>query len=40
MEKSNMDIEDIIDWILKHGDKYPGKHNASTMRTAANLKPL
>jgi len=25
-----MDIEKIIDWILKHGDQYPGKHNAST----------
>jgi len=26
--------------ILKNGDKYPGKHNNSTARTAANLKPL
>jgi len=35
-----MDIEQIIDWILAHGNKYPGKHNQSTARTAANLKPL
>jgi len=35
-----MDIEKIIDWILKNGDKYPGKHNNSTLRTAPNLKPL
>jgi len=25
-----MDIEQIIDWILKNGHKYPGKHNNST----------
>jgi len=36
LKKSNqlinmgMNIEQIIDWILKNGDKYPGKHNAST----------
>jgi hypothetical protein len=40
MEKSSMDIEDIIDWILCHGAQYPGKHNGSTQRTAPNLKPL
>ena len=26
--------------ILKRGAQYPGKHNQSTQRTAANLKPL
>ena len=35
-----MNIEQIIDWILKNADKYPGKHNFSTQRTSPNLKPL
>ena len=35
-----MNIDQIIDWILKNGPKYPGKHNASTERTSSNLKPL
>ena len=26
--------------ILKNGDKYPGKHNASTARTNPSMKPL
>lgn len=35
-----MDIDKIIDWILKNETKYPGKHNHSTQRTMPNLKPL
>lgn len=35
-----MGIEQIIEWILKNGDKYPGKHNTPTERTNANQKPL
>jgi len=33
---SSMGIEQIIEWILKNGDKYPGKHNTPTERTNAN----
>jgi nucleoid DNA-binding protein len=35
-----VNIEQIIDWILANGHKYPGKHNQSTQRTSPNLKPL
>jgi hypothetical protein len=35
-----MNIEQIIEWILKNGDKYPGKHNQSTLRTEQSMKPL
>merc|ERR1711934_342540 len=35
-----MNVDQIIDWILKNGDKYPGKHNASTNRTNPSMKPL
>merc|ERR1712025_1246381 len=38
--KMTMNIEQIIEWILKNGDKYPGKHNASTQRTSPSMKPL
>jgi hypothetical protein len=27
---NSLGIEQIIDWILKNGDKYPGKHNTPT----------
>jgi len=33
-------IEQIIEWVLKNGDKYPGKHNTPTERTNPNQKPL
>lgn len=34
------DIEAIIDWVLKRGAKYPGKHNQPTQRTNPFQKPL
>lgn len=37
---AGMNIEQIIDWILKNGNKYPGKHNNSTQRLSPNMKPL
>lgn len=36
----SLNIEQIIDYILKNGDKYPGKHNVSTNRTEPSMKPL
>jgi len=33
-------IEQIIEWVLKNGSKYPGKHNTPTERTNLNQKPL
>lgn len=35
-----MDIERIVEWILKNGSAYPGKHNYSTERTSVACKPL
>jgi len=35
-----MDIEQIVEWILKNGSSYPGKHNYSTERTSPSSKPL
>jgi len=35
-----MNIERIIEWILKNGGNYPGKHNFSTNRTDTTQKPL
>merc|ERR1740115_483628 len=36
----SLGIEQVIDWILKNGDKYPGKHNTPTERTVGHQKPL
>jgi hypothetical protein len=35
-----MDIEKIVEWILKNGSSYPGKHNYPTERTSDACKPL
>ena len=37
---SHMDIEKIVEWILKNGSSYPGKHNYPTERTSDACKPL
>jgi len=36
----SLGIEQIIEWILKNGSKYPGKHNTPTERTNPNQRPL
>jgi hypothetical protein len=35
-----MNIEKIIEYILKQGNKYPGKHSSPTERTNPSQKPL
>lgn len=37
---NSLGIEQVIEWVLKNGDKYPGKHNTPTERTNAHQKPL
>lgn len=35
-----MKIEDICDWVIAQGGKYPGMHNTPTERTNGTQKPL
>lgn len=37
---NSLGIEQIIDWVLKRSDKYPGKHSQPTQRTNPFQKPL
>jgi len=36
----SMKIEDICDWVIAQGGKYPGMHNTPTERTNGTQKPL
>jgi len=37
---ASVKIEDVCDWIIQQGGKYPGMHGSPTERTQGSQKPL